>query len=264
MNAVRFGLAIGVILCGCHESNRQADSHTGNGWTRVALNPMDDRAAVDAWGMCMPSFDKSVAAVLEERLAMKAEMETLGWLTLGLTTSLKLIDHTVLRGSDDTSPIVILAVYEDNAAHVYQHNLVLVGVVKGNELLFQETLEGSDDYSRNDDGIVLWSGRTSTEYRLFVGTTGPTFQGWASLGGEAWSIRPSHGSKKLFLVSSWETDNHTVEFHFTPKGNGMAGYVRLGNPSLDGKSVEISGEDKAEEVTATVIDPVTIAVEISN
>jgi len=264
MDIVKFSFVVSVILCGCHESNWQADEHNKNAWIRIPLRSVDGKVADDVWSICVPSFNKCVAAILDERLAEKAESEKVGDSTRGYTTNISLRGYDVLMGSDGALPIVVLASYEDNAAHVYQRNLVLVGVVKGNELLFQEIIECSDYYIMKDDSVVLWSDNRNTEYRLFIGTTGPIFQGWTSLAADAWSIRPGHGNKRLFLAYSQETINHTVEFHFTPKGSGMVGYVRLGAPDPDGKCIEFSSKDKAEEVTVTVIDPVTIAVEISD
>ena len=237
------------------------------GWTCVALKPAEGKAADDAWSVCEPIFDKCVNDLMKEPLAERDELEKKGMLAIDIPSGLSLSYRTIFKGPGAESPIVVLANYEEHGvSHSQQNNRVFIGVVKGNELLFQEVLERSYFYK---NGIALWSGRKNTEYRLFVGTTGECFQGFAPLWVHAWHIHPGHGSKRLFEAVRGETDSHTIKIHFTSKDNKMIGYIRLGDPSPDYRKPLWDIDyacimDNADEATATEIDQVTIAVEISD
>ena len=265
MRPVLLFIVSAMFICsiaGC--GNNCVDS---DGWTHVTLKPAKGKIADDAWKICEPIFNHRIDELMAEPLAERAELEKKGMFATDIPSGLSLGHRTILTGPGAESPVVILAnYYESGVSHCHQNNRLFIGVVKRNELLFMEVLERANFY---DNGITLWSGRKNTTYRLFVGIAGEYFQGYAPLSAEAWSIHPGHGNKKLFSAGRGETDYHTVKFNFKVKDNKMIGHIRLGNPSPDHHKPLWGTDyacimDKAEEVLATEIDQVTIAVEISD
>lgn len=97
--------------------------------------------------------------------------------------------------------IAIVPVEERGVAHAYQQNLLYVAIVSGETVTPIATLVGSDA-ALLPQGLELWRSSATGKLRLFLVSSGPTFQGSASLCLNGWEIERSNSAVTWLVTLS--------------------------------------------------------------
>jgi len=271
-------LGLSVLVTGCVVLSGCRDGYCSGGdkglastlaWKKATLasKPLLDDAMRTRLDLAVA---KATAPIRKQRLAETRQLHADGN-DVGFSPRYSLMKSVLRFGLTDANRqernVLLVPVEEEGVAHAHQQDLLFVGVSHGEQIVPVATLVGASDVLA-PKGLACWESSARDKLRLFLISTGPVFQGSASLQFDVWEIDVASGATRgLLSISGPEVliESDCFRMDVDSSDSGMTVDLRLEREADTLKKTEgkpLGVIYKSEIVTVSILDRASARIRI--